>query len=170
MTFDAVGVFVLTFDFLLKIYLSILWRFSLPRIPLSRFLAYVRASGWDFCIIRGPPTVPLTRISRNMVFFKSQNPLKAGTLCTLNRWYLPSQSVVCTLDSWYTHSSFLQWGFGRHKFVFEEFWITSRYSVLIAGSVRGRVFRFSKETDAKKSSCFSCFQYRIESSTGRSFL
>ena len=28
-------------------------RFSLPRIPLQQFLAYVRASG-DFCVSRGP--------------------------------------------------------------------------------------------------------------------
>ena len=35
----------------------------------------------DFHIIRGPPTVLLTQILRNTVFFKSQNPRKAGTLC-----------------------------------------------------------------------------------------
>ena len=37
----------------------------------------------DFRVSRGPPTVPLTRISRNTVFSKSQNPRKAGTLCTM---------------------------------------------------------------------------------------
>ena len=30
---------------------------------------------------QGPPTVPLTRVLRNAVFFESQNPHKAGTLC-----------------------------------------------------------------------------------------
>ena len=33
----------------------------------------------DFCVSRGPPTVPLMQILRNTVFFKSQNPDKAGT-------------------------------------------------------------------------------------------
>ena len=35
----------------------------------------------DFCVSRGPPTVPLTQISHNTVFFKSQNPRKVGALC-----------------------------------------------------------------------------------------
>ena len=35
----------------------------------------------DFCVSRGSLTVTLTRISRNAVFFKSQNP---GTLCKLD--------------------------------------------------------------------------------------
>ena len=37
----------------------------------------------DFRISRGPPTVPLTQILHNTVFFKSQNPNKARTLCML---------------------------------------------------------------------------------------
>ena len=49
--------------------------FSLPWIPLLQ--------QGDFHVSRGPPTVPLTQISRNAVFFKSQNPRKVGTLCTL---------------------------------------------------------------------------------------
>ena len=44
------------------------------------WLMYVQVG--DFCVSRGPPTVPLTQISRNTVFFKSQNPHMAGTLCT----------------------------------------------------------------------------------------
>jgi hypothetical protein len=36
----------------------------------------------DFRVSRGPSTVPQTQISRNAVFFKSQNLRKAGTLCT----------------------------------------------------------------------------------------
>ena len=36
----------------------------------------------DFCVSRGLTTVPLTRISCNTVFSKSQNARKAGTLCT----------------------------------------------------------------------------------------
>ena len=39
----------------------------------------------DFCVSRGSPTVPLTQISCNAVFFKSQNPRKAGTLCNRKR-------------------------------------------------------------------------------------
>ena len=35
----------------------------------------------NFRVSRGPPTVPLTRILRNVVFLKSQNPRNAGTLC-----------------------------------------------------------------------------------------
>ena len=37
----------------------------------------------DFCVIRGPPTVSLMPILHDKVFFKFQNPRKAGTLCTL---------------------------------------------------------------------------------------
>ena len=37
----------------------------------------------DFRVSRGPPTVPLMQISCDTVFFKSQNPRKAGTLCML---------------------------------------------------------------------------------------
>ena len=33
----------------------------------------------DFCVSKGPPTVPLTRISCNTVFSKSQNARKVGT-------------------------------------------------------------------------------------------
>ena len=36
----------------------------------------------DFHVNRGPPTVPLSRTSRNMFFFKSRNLGNAGTLCT----------------------------------------------------------------------------------------
>ena len=50
-------------------------RFSLPQ-----FSAYEGASG-DFPVSKGPPTVPLTQILCNAVFFKSQNANKAGTLC-----------------------------------------------------------------------------------------
>ena len=35
----------------------------------------------DFHVSRGSPTVQLTQILHNAVFFKSQNPRKAGTLC-----------------------------------------------------------------------------------------
>ena len=47
------------------------------------WLMYVQVG--DFCVSRGPPTVPLTRISCNAFFFKSQNPRKAGTLCILQK-------------------------------------------------------------------------------------
>ena len=36
----------------------------------------------DFCASRGLPTVPLTRISCNTVFSKSENAHKEGTSCT----------------------------------------------------------------------------------------
>ena len=39
----------------------------------------------DFPISRGPPTVPLRRISCNTVFSKAQNACKAGTLFTLKK-------------------------------------------------------------------------------------
>ena len=55
---------------------------SLTQFPLPRFLAYVRASGGFLCF-RGFTTVPLTRISCNTVFSKSQNAHKVGTLCNL---------------------------------------------------------------------------------------
>ena len=53
---------------------------SLTQFPLPWFFGYVRAMG-DFCVSRGTITVPLTWISCNMVFCKSQNAHKAGTLC-----------------------------------------------------------------------------------------
>ena len=42
------------------------------------------AQAGDFRVSRGPPTVPLTQILRNAVFFKFQNPRKARTLCIGN--------------------------------------------------------------------------------------
>ena len=73
-----------------------LTRFSLTRIPFSRFwLMYAQVG--DFCVSRGHPTVPLTQISRNAVFFKSQNPRKAGTLCTIF-WMLFWDDITIFLD------------------------------------------------------------------------
>ena len=46
-----------------------------------REFCLIYAQVGDFCISRGPSTVPLTRILRNVVFSKSQNPRKVGTLC-----------------------------------------------------------------------------------------
>ena len=54
----------------------LLTRKSLTQFPLPRF----------FRVSRGLTTVPLTRISCNTVFSKSQNACKAGTLCARN-WY-----------------------------------------------------------------------------------
>ena len=56
-----------------------LTRKSLTRFPLPRFFAYVRVSG-GISISRGP----LTQISCDRVFSKSQNAPKVGTLCTHN--------------------------------------------------------------------------------------
>ena len=43
------------------------------------WLMYVQVG--DFHVSRGSPTVQLTQILHNAVFFKSQNPCKAGALC-----------------------------------------------------------------------------------------
>ena len=56
-----------------------LTRKSLTRFPLTQFLAYVRVSG-GISVSRGP----LTQISCDRVFSKSQNAPKVGTLCTHN--------------------------------------------------------------------------------------
>ena len=50
----------------------------------------------DFRVSRGPPRVLLTRILRNVVFFKSQNSHKAGTLC----------NYYCSSNSYYVLLSF----------------------------------------------------------------
>ena len=54
---------------------------------LQSFLAYVRASA-AFLSVGDHSTVPLTRISCNTVFSKSQNARKAGTLCMLKSWLI----------------------------------------------------------------------------------
>ena len=46
----------------------------------------------DFHVNRGPPTVPLTRTSRNMFFFKSRNLGNAGTLYRMLTWFFNQQS------------------------------------------------------------------------------
>ena len=56
-------------------------RKSLTQYPLTRFLAYVRVSG-GISVSRGPQYSPLTPVSCNTVFSKSQNARKARTLCT----------------------------------------------------------------------------------------
>ena len=63
-----------------------LTRKSLTRFPLTRFLAYLRVSG-GISISGDHSTVPLTQISCNTVFSKSQNARKVGTLCTVNQDY-----------------------------------------------------------------------------------
>ena len=57
-----------------------LTRKSLTLFPLPRFLAYVRVSG-ELALVGDHSTVPLTRVSCNTVFSKSQKTRKAGTLC-----------------------------------------------------------------------------------------
>ena len=73
---------------------SISWKFSesiVQGVPHLRGFHYCRSHYRDFWLMyaqvgnfrvsRGPHTVPLTLILRkNAVFFKSQNPRKAGTL------------------------------------------------------------------------------------------
>ena len=63
------------------------WRSSNKKI--CTYTVFTTAIFWlmysqvgDFCVCRGTLSIPLTWISNNTVFFKSQNPHKAGTLCT----------------------------------------------------------------------------------------
>ena len=58
------------------------------------WLMYVQVG--DFCISRGLTIVPLTRISCNTVFSKSQNARKAGTLCIEN-----SPQQMCQYKIWF---------------------------------------------------------------------
>ena len=51
----------------------------------------------DFCVGRGSPRVPLTQISCNTVFSRSQNVRKAGTLCSLKTAIYHSQIFADTL-------------------------------------------------------------------------
>ena len=51
----------------------------------------------NFYASRGPTTVPLTLISCNTVFSKSQNAHKAGTLCTITLVF--SKNVRCIDES-----------------------------------------------------------------------
>ena len=60
---------------------------SLTRSPTSSVLAMYAQVG-DFQISRGPPTVPLTGISRNTFFLKSQNPHMRGPSVTLKVYLL----------------------------------------------------------------------------------
>ena len=93
-----------------------LTRKSLTRFPLPRFFAYVRVSG-GISVSRGPPTVPLTRISCN----KSQNARKAGTLCRCFHLKISSgpsdnsgpfgnplfwKPRCCSSRAWGSHSSY----------------------------------------------------------------
>ena len=64
-----------------------LTRKLLTRFPLTRFLAYVRVSGGILVLVGDHSTVPLTRVSCNTVFSKSQKTRKAGTLCSLEQDY-----------------------------------------------------------------------------------
>ena len=58
-----------------------LTRKSLTRFPLPWFLAYVG----ELALVGDHSAVPLTQISCNTVFFKSQNARKTGTLC-MPKW------------------------------------------------------------------------------------
>ena len=75
-----------------------LTRKSLTRFPLTSFLAYVRVSG-ELALVGDHSTVPLTRVSCNTVFSKSQKTRKAGTLCS-HKWFVkfvhPCQIYVAT--------------------------------------------------------------------------
>ena len=64
---------------------------EVQKIDIINFwLMYVQVG--DFCINSGPPTVQLTQISSNAVFFKSQNPHKVG----------PSEFVETQYSDWKT--------------------------------------------------------------------
>ena len=84
----------------------------------------------DFCVSRGPPTVPLTWISRNAVFLKSQNPRNAGTLCKKKYLKPPfyqahntTSGPICTLLS-----SFWRWS---SQFFFSPVVLSSLQSDLV---------------------------------------
>ena len=67
--------------------------FSLPQIPLLRFLAQVG----DFRVSRGPPTVPPEWILFNTLFFMSQNQRKEGPLCNTSCLNLFPLTVIVYL-------------------------------------------------------------------------
>ena len=70
--------------FVCKIQVHIMYIQGVPHLHGFHYhgfwLMYVQVG--DFCVSRGFTTIPLTRISYNTVFSKSQNVRKAGTLCT----------------------------------------------------------------------------------------
>ena len=49
----------------------------------------------ELSLVGDHSTVPLTRISCSMVFSKSQNARKAGTLCTIQNCIYDSGKVDC---------------------------------------------------------------------------
>ena len=61
----------------------------------------------DFCVSRGPTTVPLTWISCNTVFSKSQNARKAGTLCISGKSLRPGSNLNQTTYDALLHSFML---------------------------------------------------------------
>ena len=82
----------------------------------------------DFCISRGSPTFPITQILRNSFFFKAQNPLKLGTLCTsIKIWNLLDPDRLGPSDlknvktSIFTVNFFFyitnQWNFFENNFI-----------------------------------------------------
>ena len=70
----------------------------------------------DFCVSRGPPTVQLTQIFSNAVFFKSQNPRKAGTLVIVSSlpWlYQNCKSVFWSRSIAAPHWQILRWNVSK---------------------------------------------------------
>ena len=57
----------------------------------------------DFCVGRGSLTVPLTGISCNAVFCKSQNKRKAGTLCTKKLHKLKLKKILKIMTLYLIH-------------------------------------------------------------------
>ena len=53
----------------------------------------------EFRVNRGPPTVLLTQISSNAVYFKSINPRYAGTLCKLLFISRPVRSAIVSIGT-----------------------------------------------------------------------
>ena len=58
---------------------------------LGFWLMYVQVG--DFRVSRGISTVPLTQISCNTVFFKSQNARKVGTLCRSQKYSIRNDFI-----------------------------------------------------------------------------
>ena len=75
----------------------------------------------DFCNSRGPPTVPLMQILRNVVFLKSQNPRNVGTLCTLNRYSTTEVMLICKTCWSFNSKSYLT---DRHEKKYYVLWVS----------------------------------------------
>ena len=63
-------------------------------VPLRLWSIYAHVG--DFCVNRGPPTVPKFRVTR--FFWSPKNPRNAGTLCNL--YLIPLPPILITSVLW----------------------------------------------------------------------